>query len=140
MNIEVGSDGERMQEVFLSRLSERGHTIDSELFVAITEPLSKIYAIPDHLHALANMLGDGLVPSNAKAGYLARMIARRVLRMRDDLGLEVSLADLALHHLEVNYSVSRMKQTQDGLVTILKEKKRDMMRCCVKVPKWSRLP
>ena len=120
MNIEVGSDGERMQEVFLSRLSERGHTIDSELFVAITEPLSKIYAIPDHLHALANMLGDGLVPSNAKAGYLARMIARRVLRMRDDLGLEVSLADLALHHLEVNYSVSRMKQTQDGLVTILK--------------------
>ena len=108
-----------MQEVFLTRLSERGHTIDSELFVAITEPLSK-FTLPDHLHALANMLGDGLVPSNAKAGYLARMIARRVLRMRDDLGLEVSLADLALHHLEVNYSVSRMKQTQDGLVTILK--------------------
>ena len=60
------------------------------------------------------------VPSNAKAGYLARMIARRVLRMRDDLGLEVSLADLAIHHLEMNYSADRMKQTQDGLVTILK--------------------
>ena len=59
------------------------------------------------------MLGDGLVPSNAKAGYLARMIARRVLRMRDDLGLEVSLADLALHHLEVNYSVSR-NETNPG--------------------------
>ena len=72
------------------------------------------------MHALSNMLGDGLVPSNAKAGYLARMIARRVLRMRDDLGLEVSLADLAVHHLEMNYSAERMKQTQDGLVTILK--------------------
>ena len=85
MNIEVGSDGDRMREVFLTRLGERGHSIDSEMFAAITEPLSKIYAIPDHMHALANMLGDGLVPSNAKAGYLARMIARRVLRMRDDL-------------------------------------------------------
>ena len=120
MNIEVGSDGDRMREVFLKRLAERGYPIEAELFESITEPLSRIYAIPDHMHALSNMLGDGLVPSNAKAGYLARMIARRVLRMRDDLGLKVSLADLAVHHLEMNYSVERMKQTQEGLVTILK--------------------
>ena len=43
------------------------------------------------------MLGDGLVPSNAKAGYLARMLARRVLRMRDELPL-MPLAELATHH------------------------------------------
>ncbi len=131
MNIEVGSDGDRMRKVFLSRLSERGHSIDDGLFASITEPLSKIYAIPDHMHALVNMLGDGLVPSNAKAGYLARMIARRVLRMRDDLGLSVSLPDLASHHLEMNYSVSRMKQTQDGLLTILRgeeERYEEMLR------------
>ena len=120
MNIEAGSDGDRMREVFLARLAERGHSIDVELFTAITEPLSRIYAIPDHMHALANMLGDGLVPSNAKAGYLARMIARRVLRMRDELELNLSLADLVMHHLDVNYSAERMKQTQEGLVTILK--------------------
>ncbi|RJU86507.1 MAG: alanine--tRNA ligase [Candidatus Poseidoniales archaeon] len=131
MNIEAGSDGDRMKEVFLSRLSERGHPIDAELFSSITEPLSRIYAIPDHMHALSNMLGDGLVPSNAKAGYLARMIARRVLRMRDELGLDVSLSDLAIHHLEVNYSTDRMKQTQDGLITILRgeeERYDEMMR------------
>jgi len=40
--------------------------------------------------------------------------------MRDELELDVSLADLVLHHLEVNYSAERMKQTQEGLVTILK--------------------
>ena len=138
MNIEVGSDGDRMREVFLNRLGERGHSIDSEMFAAITEPLSKIYAIPDHMHALANMLGDGLVPSNAKAGYLARMIARRVLRMRDDLGLDVSLSDLALQHLEVNYSTDRMKQTQEGLVTILKgeeERYDEMLRKGMQVVK-----
>ena len=39
--------------------------------------------------------------------------------MRDDLKLEISLSEL-LHHLEVNYSTERMKQTQEGLLTILK--------------------
>ncbi|GIQ98114.1 MAG: hypothetical protein CM15mP3_11480 [Candidatus Poseidoniales archaeon] len=53
------------------------------------------------------MLGDGLVPSNAKAGYLARMLARRTLRMRDELGIEVTLADLALHHIEVNLGIKQ---------------------------------
>ena len=45
--------------------------LTAEQFSSVTEPLANIYAIPDHLHALCNMLGDGLVPSNAKAGYLA---------------------------------------------------------------------
>ena len=44
----------------------------------------------------------------------------------------MSLSDLALHHLDVNYSTKRMKQTQEGLVTILKGKKSDMMRCFAK--------
>ena len=48
------------------------------------------------------MLGDALVPSNAKAGYLARMLARRVCRMKDDLGLNISLVELGSHHMDVN--------------------------------------
>ena len=138
MNIEVGSDGDRMREIFLSKMTERGHSIDIDLFKLITEPLSKIYAIPDHLHALSNMLGDGLVPSNSKAGYLARMIARRILRMRDELGLSVSLSDLATHHLEVNYNESRMKQTREGMLTILEgeeERYNEMLRKGVQVVK-----
>ena len=57
--------------------------------------------------------------------------------MRDDLGLEVSLSDLALHHLDVNYSTKRMKQTQEGLVTILKGKERydEMLRKGMQVVK-----
>ena len=77
------------------------------------------------------MLGDGLVPSNAKAGYLARMMARRTLRLRDELGLEVSLSQLAVHHIEVNLGNSKMKQTRDGLCTILdleEQKYAEMLR------------
>ena len=77
------------------------------------------------------MLGDGLVPSNAKAGYLARMLARRTLRMRDELGIDVSLSELIQHHLDVNMDGHDMKQTKDGLLTIMsleEERYREVLR------------
>jgi len=119
MNIVPGVDADDLRATFLRRLAERGVVVSAEQFSAVTEPLAKIYAIPDHLHALCNMLGDGLVPSNAKAGYLARMLARRTLRLRDELNLSVSLAELARHHIEVNLGGAMMKQTHDGLLGIL---------------------
>ena len=136
MNIEAGVDGDKLVDLFLTRLKERGVEITSEQFIAITEPLSHIYAIPDHMHALCNMLGDGLVPSNAKAGYLARMLARRVLRMRDELSLEVTLSDLAEHHLDVNLGGLLNKQHREGLLTILsleEERYAEMLRKGVQV-------
>ena len=119
MNIEIGSNESDMREVLIQRLADSGVSVDESTLIEVLEPLARIYAIPDHLHALCNMLGDGLVPSNAKAGYLARMIARRVLRMRDELGIDISLAELASHHLEYNYSAERMKQSISGLMEIL---------------------
>ena len=119
MNIEAGVDGEKLVNIFLERLAQRGVEVSAEQFSSITEPLANIYAIPDHLHALCNMLGDGLVPSNAKAGYLARMLARRVLRMRDELAIDVPLTELATHHLDVNLGGHLNKQTREGLLTIL---------------------
>ncbi|MCH1422236.1 MAG: alanine--tRNA ligase-related protein, partial [Candidatus Poseidoniaceae archaeon] len=120
MNIEPGVDAVELRSTFLRRLEERGISVTSEQFTAITEPLAKIYAIPDHLHALTHMLGDGLVPSNSKAGYLARMLARRTLRLRDELGIDVPLSDMAQHHISVNLGSQSMKQTHDGLLGILR--------------------
>ena len=131
MNIEPGVDAEHLSELFISRLAQRGVDLTKEQFLAVTEPLSRIYAIPDHLHALSHMLGDGLVPSNAKAGYLARMLARRILRMRDELGIDVSLSELIQHHLDVNMEGHDMKQTKDGLLTIMsleEERYREVLR------------
>lgn len=136
MNIEAGVDGDKLVRLFLARLQDRGIELTAEQFTGITEPLSNIYAIPDHLHALCNMLGDGLVPSNAKAGYLARMLARRVLRMRDELGLEVPLSDLAEHHLDVNLGGHLNKQHREGLLEILtleEERYVEMLRKGVQV-------
>jgi len=119
MNIEIGSDEKEIYSKLIDRLSERNLEVNTEQIMDLMKPLSKIYAIPDHLHALCNMLGDGLVPSNAKEGYLARMMARRVMRMRDDLGIEKTLSELAEHHIDVNFSLNKSKQKRNGILEIL---------------------
>ena len=57
-------------------------------------PVEKVYAIVDHTRCLAFMLGDCIVPSNVREGYLARLVARRTLRLMADLKIQDSLADL----------------------------------------------
>ncbi len=57
-------------------------------------PIEKVYAIVDHARCLAYMLGDCIVPSNVREGYLARLVLRRTLRMMNELKINDPLADL----------------------------------------------
>lgn len=63
-------------------------------------PIEQVYTIADHTRCLAYMLGDCIVPSNVREGYLARLVLRRTLRVMNDLGLEVSLADMVSAQVE----------------------------------------
>ena len=119
LNIDVGTDVQALYEKLAKRLSETGIELTVDQLKRVTEPLSSIYAIPDHMHALCNMLGDGLVPSNAKAGYLARMLARRACRMKDSIGASVSLAELGAHHLDSHLDISSFDQSREGILRIL---------------------
>jgi len=60
----------------------------------LMEPLEDIYAIADHCRALAYMFGDGIVPSSAGTGYLARMVVRRTKRLCDTVGVDAPLDEL----------------------------------------------
>ena len=64
LNIDVGRDVESLYTILSERLVESGLDVSVEELKRLTDPLSGIYAIPDHMHAICNMLGDGLVPSN----------------------------------------------------------------------------
>jgi alanyl-tRNA synthetase len=57
-------------------------------------PIEKVYAIADHTRCLAYMLGDCIVPSNVREGYLARLVIRRTLRMMNDIGVRDGIGDL----------------------------------------------
>lgn len=82
--------------------------------------MSSIYSLADHAKCLAFMLGDGIVPSNVKAGYLARLIIRRALRFIEKIGLEAYLKEIVniqLDQLQREFPSlkERKKQVEDIL-------------------------
>ena len=119
LNIDVGTDVEELYRNLSERLSDNGISISMDELKKVTEPLSSIYAIPDHMHAICNMLGDGLVPSNSKAGYLVRMLVRRVCRMKESLSIPASLSELGKHHIHTNLEIDGFVQSEDGILKIL---------------------
>jgi alanyl-tRNA synthetase len=58
------------------------------------------YAIADFAKTLVFMLGDGIVPSNVQAGYLARLLIRKILRILANLEMTVSLEEVLRLQLE----------------------------------------
>ncbi len=63
--------------------------------------LQSIYSLADHSKCLSFMIGDGIVPSNVKAGYLARLIIRRSLRFIENIKLSYSLRDIVFMQLDL---------------------------------------
>lgn len=64
-------------------------------------PIEKVYAVVDHTRCLAYMLGDCIVPSNVREGYLARLVLRRTLRMMNDLGMKSDIGDLVEQQMRI---------------------------------------
>ncbi|HIH45441.1 MAG TPA: alanine--tRNA ligase, partial [Candidatus Methanoperedenaceae archaeon] len=83
------------------------------------EPVETVYAITDHTRCLAFMLGDGIIPSNVKAGYLARLVIRRTLRMLRDLHISAKLSDLVLLHIDNMPEYPEFRERIDTITEIL---------------------
>ncbi|MEM3676781.1 MAG: alanine--tRNA ligase [Candidatus Bathyarchaeia archaeon] len=83
------------------RLAELLDMDPGEVNEALSD-MEAIYAIADHTKALAFILSEGVIPSNVEEGYLARLLARRTLRMLRRLGLEydfiLRIVELQIHH------------------------------------------
>lgn len=91
--------GERLKQLRKSVASTVGVSVEE--LERIVEPLEKVYALGDHTRCILFMLGDGLVPSNAGAGYLARLMIRRSLRIAEELELALDLYDLIEMHKKI---------------------------------------
>jgi alanyl-tRNA synthetase len=73
--------------------------IPVDRLVKMVEPVEMSHAVADHARCLAFMLRDGIIPSNVKAGYLARLVIRRTLRMMESLQIKGGLSQIVLMHL-----------------------------------------
>ncbi|WP_456420611.1 alanine--tRNA ligase, partial [Thermococcus sp.] len=83
-------------------------------------PYELIYAIADHTKALTFMLADGVIPSNVKAGYLARLLIRKSIRHLKELGLETPLAEIvAMHIKELHKTFPEFKEMEDVILDII---------------------
>lgn len=78
-----------------------GFDLSSEELFDFLETMERVFVVADHSRTVALMLSDGIVPSNIKEGYLARLLLRKTLRALQDLEVDISLADLVEIHLKV---------------------------------------
>jgi len=88
--------------------------------VKVDYDIADIYALSDHSKCLAFMLGDGIIPSNVKAGYLARLIIRRSLRFIEKLKVDIFLKDLVKIQLNLlKDEFPSLKKEEDNIYEIL---------------------
>ncbi len=88
--------------------------------------LVNIYSLADHSKCLAFMLGDGIVPSNVKAGYLSRLIIRRSLRFLEKIKLNKplkTLVELQLDFLEKDFPSLKKRKKQISEILDIETKK-----------------
>ena len=89
MDIETFADIRALREKVANKLN-----ISIDDLLASAEPMEAIYIIADHTRCLAFMLADGIIPSNVKEGYLARLVLRRTIRFMKELKMKESLGDI----------------------------------------------
>ncbi len=75
-----------------------------EELVEQVSPLESLYTVCDHSRALIFLLGDGVMPSNSREGYFARLLIRRGLRALKDLNITYTLADT------ISFMIDQMRE------------------------------
>ncbi len=95
MDVKDVGDLKKLREVVAKKVN-----ISVEDLERLISPYEDIYAITDHTRALVFMLGDGIVPSNVKDGYLVRMLIRKTLRHMDRLNLSIPITEIVAMQLK----------------------------------------
>ncbi|MDR2967334.1 MAG: alanine--tRNA ligase [Methanobacteriaceae archaeon] len=89
MDIETFADIKSLRRKVANKLN-----ISIDELLTSAEPMEAIYIIADHTRCLAFMLADGIIPSNVKEGYLARLVLRRTIRFMKELKMKESLRSI----------------------------------------------
>jgi alanyl-tRNA synthetase len=101
--VDVGSRSKvlELRSKVADEVQSKGFGLSSEDLFDFLETMEKIFVVADHSRTVALMLSDGIVPSNIKEGYLARLLLRKTLRALQDLNVDIALQDLVEIHLKV---------------------------------------
>ncbi len=100
LDVDTGQKLRALRQEVAQRLGERGIDVTADELGRRLAPLEAVYAVADHTRCLTFMLGDGIVPSNVRAGYLARLLIRKSLRLLQSIDAEIPLYEIVRTHLE----------------------------------------
>ena len=115
MDIETYADIRELREKVANKLG-----ISMEEYLESALPMEAIYIIADHTRCLAFMLADGIIPSNVKEGYLARLVLRRTIRFMKELNMKESLSDVM--QIQLNFLTKfypEINQEKDHIMNII---------------------
>lgn len=116
MNVESKADLNKLRRGVADRLC-----IPVNELIERISPLEDLYAVCDHTRALMFMLNDGgIVPSNVKAGYFARLLVRRALRSLKALDLRIPLRDilsLQIEHFKGDFP--ELMENRDDILALI---------------------
>ena len=84
------------------------------------ETMHRIYQIADHGRSIMFILGDGVVPSNAQEGYIARLMIRRTLRNLEDLEITVPLEEVVERHIKEHKDIyPEFEENKDDILKMI---------------------
>jgi alanyl-tRNA synthetase len=115
MKIENAADVRELRADTAARLG-----MAEDEFVRQIKPFESMYVVCDHTRALMFMLSDGVVPSNVRQGYFARLLVRRALREMSQLGIDKKLSEIVA--LQVDYfskDFPDLKENREGILKLV---------------------
>ncbi|MBU0684775.1 MAG: alanine--tRNA ligase [Thermoplasmatota archaeon] len=126
MKIETAADVRSLRADAAARLG-----MGAEEFMKQIRPLESIYVVCDHTRALMFMLSDGVVPSNVRQGYFARLLVRRALREMSQLGIERKLSEIVAKQVDYfSHDFPDLRENKDEIIKLVdveQEKYRDTL-------------
>jgi alanyl-tRNA synthetase len=101
MSVDTQAQLRELRKAVATSLEEGGFKTSVQELERTMEPLEAVFAVADHTRTIPLLLGDGIVPSNVKSGYLARLLIRKTLRLLEQLKLDpgATLMDLCRRQL-----------------------------------------
>jgi alanyl-tRNA synthetase len=115
MKIETAADVRALRADTAARL---GMAADD--FMKQIKPFESMYVVCDHTRALMFMLSDGVVPSNVRQGYFARLLVRHALREMSQLGIKERLSDIVSKQVDYfSKDFPDIKENRDEIIKLV---------------------
>jgi len=117
MDLDGGDSLKKLRKTVAERLNITVEELEKAIL-----PLENVYIVSDHTRALIFMLNDGIVPSNVKEGYFARLLVRKGMRALRELGLDTPLHEIVSRQIDYfSAHFPELEESRESVITLVKE-------------------